>query len=815
MNRPWAWAIAGGVAGVALQLQQPALWPWPYMAALLALGPLAAACSRRAGVWVLAGVLIGFNGTGLRAAARLADALDPALEGRELSVQGYVDSLPHRGAQGERFAFVITAARADGAPVVLPPRVWLGWYAAPSPDGETPAGRTAPPGLRAGERWAFDVRLQRPHGVFNAHGFDRERWFWEQDLHASGQVRTGARHAPPERLGDSWRAPVERLRQALRDRIEARVPDARTAGVLAALVVGDQAAVERDDWDLFRATGVAHLMSISGLHITLFAWLATAVLGAAWRAAGRRRPGWLMRWPVARVAAWGGLALATAYALLAGWGVPAQRTLLMLAVVVALRLAVRPWPWPAVWLVAMAAVLALDPWAWLSPGFWLSFVAVAILFSAGRRDAPGDAVLPGWKRGLRAAAGLWREQAVMTVALAPLGLWLFGQVSVVGLLANLGAIPWVTLVVTPLALAGAVWAPLWDAAAGAVQVLMHGLGVLGGLPWAVVYRPVVPLPLAVAAALGAWALVMPWPAPWRAAGALLCLPALLWSPPRPPPGEFEVIALDVGQGSAVLVRTAHHSLLVDAGPRWQGGDAGERTVLPQLRAWGEAPDGVIITHRDSDHAGGQAAIAAAFPSARWLSSFDPDPARRCLAGQHWDWDGVRVAVLHPEPGHYRADGTSAMSTNAMSCVLRIDGRTASAWLGGDLPAAQEVQLSLARPHERATLLLAPHHGSASSSSPVLLNTLQPRRVVVQAGHRNRFGHPAPVVVQRYAERGIPWVQTPDCGAATWRSAEPDAIDCERLRHRRYWHHPGNPNPAREDTTSGPLLAILPAGEKRP
>jgi competence protein ComEC len=264
---------------------------------------------------------------------------------------------------------------------------------------------------------------------------------------------------------------------------------------------------------------------------------------------------------------------------------------------------------------------------------------------------------------------------------------------------------------------------------------------------------------------------------------------LLWSPPRPPEGEFEVMALDVGQGGAVLVRTARHALLYDTGPRWNPeADAGDRIVLPLLRALGERPDTVVVSHRDSDHSGGAPAVRAAFTGARWLSSYDEDPARHCQAGQRWTWDGVDFEVLHPGPREWADRG---LSTNAMSCVLRIAGRQgASAWLTGDIPAAQEVSLALARPNERATLLMAPHHGSASSSSPVLLNTLRPRWVIVQSGYRNRFGHPARAVVERYEEKGIAWAASPRCGAATWRSDAPDRLKCERKERRRYWHHGG-------------------------
>ncbi len=397
----------------------------------------------------------------------------------------------------------------------------------------------------------------------------------------------------------------------------------------------------------------------------------------------------------------------------------------------------------------------------------------------------------------------------MTLGLAPLGLVLFGQVSLVGLLANLGAIPWVTLVVTPLALLGVLAAPCWDAAALAVQGLVALLQWLGSWPWAVWQRPMAPVPLALAAVVGGVLVALRLPPLLRVAGLLLAAPALLHEPPRPPVGAFELTALDVGQGSAVLVRTANHALLYDAGPRWSpDADAGERIVLPLLRALGVRPDMVAISHSDSDHAGGADAVRAAFPGAAWRSSYDPDPTWRCRAGDRWRWDGVDFEWVYPDEVAYATPG---LSTNAMSCVLRIAAGSQVAWLTGDIPAEQEVRLALARPHERVTWLLAPHHGSVTSSSPVLLNTLQPRWVVVQSGYRNRFGHPAEVVVARYEARGIAWVDTPRCGAATWRSDVPDDMRCERVVARRYWHHPGQ---APFDA-AGPELAILPGRRNQP
>jgi competence protein ComEC len=270
------------------------------------------------------------------------------------------------------------------------------------------------------------------------------------------------------------------------------------------------------------------------------------------------------------------------------------------------------------------------------------------------------------------------------------------------------------------------------------------------------------------------------------------------------------MALDVGQGSAVLVRTAGHSLLYDTGPRYSPtSDAGQRVVVPLLRALGERPDTVVVSHRDSDHAGGSAAVQTEWPEARWLSSFDADPARRCTAGQRWTWEGVDFEILHPSPGDFGPDGAGRLPSNAMSCVLRVGHARQSVWLSGDLDADRETRLALAHPDLRASLLLAPHHGSLTSSSPVLLNTLAPAWVLVQAGYRNRFKHPAPVVLARYRQRGMRWVATPDCGAATWQSDAPDTVLCQRESARRYWHHRGD---ASQQSEPEPALAPVPGGD---
>ncbi|RYF81142.1 MAG: DNA internalization-related competence protein ComEC/Rec2 [Comamonadaceae bacterium] len=824
-------ALAGSVAGTALQLTQPGLWAAPVYAALglLALAllwPLRHA-PLKAGLGLLlaagAGACMGFAHTGWRAAAFQAQALSPALEGRDLRVTGVVAQMPQRGDTGVRFQLAVEdadwaeaneAGRPGAAKPAVPPRLALSWYA----EGSGGWGREPTPllgdstatlaALHAGERWQLTVRLKAPHGNRNPHGFDYELWLWEQDVQATGYVRAGARNAPPQRLAATWRHPIERAREAVRDAILARAAaqpadgaHSRALGVVAALVTGDQAAIERADWDVFRATGVAHLMSISGLHITLFAWLAAAVVGALWRRSSR-----LMLWrPAPQAALIGGVLLATAYALFSGWGVPAQRTIGMLAIVALLRGGARQWPWPCVWLLVCAAVVAWDPWALLQAGFWLSFVAVGVLFAsdAGLAGRLHD-VRPGAAQ--RLAGQTWRllrEQWVVTVALTPLSLLLFQQVSLVGFVANLVAIPWATLVVTPLAMLGVLVPPLWDVAAFAVRALGVGLGWLAGWPLATWAVAAAPLWAGVAGVGGGLLLAMRLPPALRVMGLPLLLPVLLWQAPRPAMGEFDLLAADVGQGNAVLLRTAQHSLLYDTGPRYSlESDAGHRVLVPLLRALGERPHTVVLSHRDSDHTGGAAAVLATQPQAAVLASIEPGhplqalrPATRCEAGQRWTWDGVLFELLHPQPDDY---ARFAVRPNALSCVLRVSNGRAAVLLPGDIERAQEAALT-SRSREsgqtlQADLLLVPHHGSKTSSSDALLDAVAPRLALVQSGWRNRFGHPAPEVTARLRERGIAVVDSPQCGAARWHSGQPDQVTCERQQAPRYWQHRAPPAP---------------------
>lgn len=830
------WLAGAGVgllAGCALQLQETALQPGTVYAAAAVLGVLAlcalAAVRLSAGraflLALLAAAALGWGSTGWRGGERLAEALAAPLEGVDIELTGVVASLPVRRSDGVRFRFEVESARHEGRAVAVPRLLALGWYRGWTEDAGAAAAQD---GLRAGQRWRITVRLRQPHGQANPHGFDYELWLFEQGVRATGSVRT---KAAPRLLQEAAGQPVERLRQAVRDALQARLGDTSSAGVLAALAVGDQASIARDDWAVFRATGVAHLVSISGLHVTMFVWLAGAAIGALWR-----RSEWLLlRWPAVQAGRWGGLAAGVAYTALAGWGVPAQRTLFMVAAATVLRAGGTRWPWPLVWGAAAVAVTLADPWALLQPGFWLSFMAVGLLLASGTPGAAMAEALPGWRGAWAQArghllAGL-RTQGIATLGLAPLSLLFFHQLSLVGFVANLVAIPLITLAVTPLALLGIAWAPLWSLAAWLMDGLMAGLTVLAAWPWASWAAAEAPPWAQAAGLLGAAVLVLPLPGRVRVLGLPMLLPLLFPPVAVVPPGHFELLAADVGQGTAVLVRTEAHALLYDTGPQYsRDSDAGERVLVPLLRAEGVPRlDVLMLSHRDTDHVGGAAAVGQAVVLGQVMSSLEDghplraglvaeQPHQRCGAGQAWDWDGVHFELLHPRGADYPAAGAT-VKPNALSCVLRVSGRGRSVLLTGDIERPQELRLV----QEAATLLRAdvlwvPHHGSRTSSTAEFLAAVQPGMALAQAGYRNRFGHPAPQVLARYRQQGVPVLRSDRCGAWRWRSdAAPDARQCERSQALRYWHTRslGEPGLQPASPADGLELARFPESAKPP
>ena len=783
-------------AGAWWLQQQPvlpdALWAWTLGAAGIA---ATVARSEYGALRLLRELLVktacfalGFSWAAWCAQHRLADALPEEWEGRDITVIGVVAGLPQVHERGARFEFDVERVTTPGARV--PRHIVLSWWGTPARDGQP----STVPLLEPGERWQLTARLKRPHGTANPHGFDYEAWLFERDLRAAGYVRPRTARNRLTAMVHEPKYWVERTRGAIRSRIHAALPDAPYAGVIAALVIGDQRAIPSEQWQTFTRTGVNHLMSISGLHVTMVSGLAFALVYGLWR----RVPRLTLALPALKAAAAGALATALLYALLAGFAVPAQRTVYMLAVVAA-----------ALWLgviesastvlcVALLVVMLLDPWAVLAPGFWLSFGAVAVILYVTAGRIGGEHWLASWAR----------VQIAVTLALIPPLLAMFQQISIVSPLANAVAIPVVSMVVAPLALIGVVLP--FDLVLHCAHLVMSGCMVLlewlSMLPDAVWQQHAPPAwSVALAVLALAW-LLAPRGLPARWLGMIGLLPLFAIAPATLGAGEVEVVVLDVGQGLATVVRTARHALLYDAGPAYgPGADSGSRVIVPYLRAAGVASlDGVIITHDDDDHWGGAASVLQAVPVARLLTSLpdlDPlvvqaQPGRHCEAGYQWEWDGVRFEMLHPSPGSY---GDRSIKDNDRGCVLKVEAPGGHVLLTADIERRSEEELlRRSRDRLRADVLVAPHHGSRTSSIPAFVQAVGPQLVVFPVGYRNRLGHPHREVVERYRSAGTRIYRTDRDGAVTIAISTEGAISVTpyRANYRRYWQTPlvGDPVP---------------------
>ena len=703
--------------------------------------------------------------------------------GRNIEVVGMVDSLPDRTARGQRFLFRVEHTEHPGPiPGLIQLSVWQ-----KDTEGEA-INNGIPQRIQPGERWKFTVRLKRPHGLANPHGYDVEARLFEMGVRATGYIRGGQLLDPfvatPSTL-------IARLRAQIRERFERVLPSEGypDAGILTALAIGDQKAIPGDMWQVFAKTGTTHLMSISGLHVTLFSGLVAVLVAWCWR----RTPRLASRVPAQRAGVFCGWFAAAFYTLIAGAGIPALRTLFMLTVgALALMTGRHVSPF-RILLLALVVVLLFDPWAGMSPGFWLSFVAVGLLLWAAlseHGDADEQASLG--RRLRRWIRGFGRTQWAVTIGTLPFLLMFFSQFSLISPLTNAIAIPWVSGVVTPLTIVALVipWDGLLVLADALMSPLVSMLSWAAALPVAIWHAPV-PTPLVFSlAVVGALWWLLPAGMPGRWMALFLCLP-LVW--PRTaqiPEGQARIDVLDVGQGLAVVIRTHNHSLLYDTGPYYSGvADAGDRVIVPYLRAIGvDRLDGMIVTHRDTDHSGGAQSVLESMP-VTWVADA-PDThfahgvpgvqPKRCAAGTDWRWDGVRFEFLYPQGGLPTADQAS----NHQSCVLRVSVGGKSMLLTSDIETPDETSL-LARGIDRSNVMLVPHHGSGTSSGPNFLDAVQPEVAVIPVGYRNRYRHPKPDVLSAYEARRIKVFRT-DHDGMVQISLPSMIITGYRQTHRRYW-----------------------------
>jgi competence protein ComEC len=720
-----------------------------------------------------------------RANARLAEQLPAAEDNKVTRVIVKVIDLPTDVGNGVRFIGQLQAP----VPRALPSKVMVFWQGACTQACEFV--------VKPGQQWRMALRFRYPRARLNFAGLDAEGWMFQQGIRATATVR-----GTPKRLAHAsgWQPGIwiEQLRAHIRARLQAVLSDYKEINVMVALAIGDQQGVSREDWEIFNLTGITHLVSISGSHVTLI-----AALGAAGVAAVYRRLRWRGRWlaehmPVRLVFVWAAGILAFLYCLLAGWGVPAQRTFFMLSAG-AIGLSGRvPLTGTQAVLGAALVMTVLDPWAVLSTGFWLSFGAMMILIVLAEQvfaaPKPGASVWHNAKQACLLGAHL---QWIMTLAITPVTIYLFQQVSLIGLLANAWAIPWVTFVATPAALLVSalsvvplpdnLFSPLAWVAHLALQISLAPVRWLGEFE-ALSFET---------AAIGQWELLLglagvamalmlpPWR--WRWLAWLWLLPALVSVPAQPEMGHWRLTAFDVGQGGAVLVQTRRQALLFDTGWRYQDVNAVDRVLLAELRAMGvKHLDRVVISHPDMDHVGGLERLEQVRSIGQLLGSgLQRTDASACRAGQSWQADGVTFTFLHPQTD-CSEKALTGRARNQCSCVLSIQGQTHRAILTGDIDTTVEEHLARTIT-DRYDVAMVAHHGSDTSSHPAWVRVIDASHAVIQAGHYNRFGHPDPEVLRRWRAHGTRlWVSSWH-GAVQFNST-PSGLDVTHARdqRRRYW-----------------------------
>ncbi len=825
LHPAWPLAVVGFVTGalwVQFQASLPSasdLLPWLITALLL----MVCACvfsaqlydkqiSRRTCMAVLlwnavAGVALGGTWAATIGAQRVADGWPSAYEGIDVIATGYVANMPSLGTQSQRMQFVIEGNDVDTA--LNGKTVLLSWY----------YGSFI---MQPAQRYRLTFRAKQRHGGLNPGGFDYELWLVSRGIAATGYIRDKA-NAPLDldTQTASFLPQVERIRARVRERLFATAPTPDGARWAAALALGDQRSLSDVDWQRYNATGTGHLLAVSGTHITLIAAL-LAWLAARW---WQSKPQRLLRLPVQTLRLNVMLVSSGIYALIAGWALPAQRTVLMLAVVWwSLRLMARPAAWH-VMASSAAVALVFDPMAVISPSFWLSYGAVAVLIAIELRASVSQILSnpeqaptvkkSDWQIKWNVIKNAARSQLLLTLALVPLGAVFFNQISVVSPLANAVAIPIMGWVSTPLALLAALLSLLWGGMAAAfMQALLavqHGvdwvLDALLWLPYSQLRVPTTPLLWAAFGLLCAvgcallhkiWRVISMTGVLVYVVGAFVF--ANFYNAPNDAQLSWRVVFLDVGQGSAVAVHSQGKTLLFDAGPRYSAdSDGAARVIVPYLHAAGvQRIDHVILSHADEDHTGGTRSLLARMAIGQWWHSLSavhpllralPTTQLPCEAGKRLQWAGLQLHWLHPPAAINHNDH----KTNAVSCVLRISdtasGGKTTVLLTGDIEAQQEAELIARNASDLAAqIVMAPHHGSKTSSTPAFLQAVNPLHVVMQNGYRNRYGHPHPNVSQRYLDAGITQWRS-DLDGAVVLDVQSDGFNLFswRTQAQRYWH----------------------------
>lgn len=720
----------------------------------------------------------------------LAQILPAELERKDFWVRGEVASLPEVGTINTRFVFEVTGSCLGVRPdcgfnqgLLHKQSILLSLYEKYQ--------------LKPGQHWQFKVRLKRPHGFVNPGAFDYEAWLWQQGVRASGYVRSDSEN---QLLQENSAPGFEQLRYQFSKKLDQLFPagSLQHINLLKALSIGDKQGISNDEWFLFSLSGTNHLMVISGMHVGFVAMLIYSLSHFIIRRLGNL----CLYLPAPRLAALIAVFAAYLYAGISGFGLPAQRAFLMLAVFMLAQGCCRHSHVSNSYCLALTLVLLINPLAPVSSGFWLSFAAVAVLVFFVINPEQQASLLRTPLSNLRL---LLKTQLFIFMGLLPFMLLFFQQSSLVAPFINLLAIPYITLLLVPLCLLtlflsfylpSGVLVYLCYCAERLFECFMLGLEkITQHWPLAVVELP----------ALAAWQWLFMLLAVFSLLYALkkyrflkvhalvvLILPLLLLlfrlTENRPRINEFQLHILDVGQGLAIVIRTREHVLLYDLGPAYsEEFNAGEGIMLPFLRAQNiRQIDTVIISHGDNDHSGGLLPLLQAFPQAKYLSSdisLFPNEynSRLCRAGQEWYWDGINFEILHPDRSGY--------NSNNSSCVLRVSNAFYSALLPGDIEARVERRLLSSNIDLAADILIAPHHGSKTSSHKGFIKAVSPNYVIFSSGYLNQFNHPHPDIVNLYTNSGTIDLNTAETGTISWLISN-DANQPEVLLYRqvnkRFW-----------------------------
>ena len=713
-------------------------------------------------------ICIAYLWTNLHLLHTLESRLSPDFNHRIMRVTGVIADIPEVRSQSIRFIFkpeIITQY-----PYRLPRKIRLSWYRT----DQLPV---------AGERWQFLVKLKAPGGFQNPGGFDYERWLFVKGIGATGYVRKSNLN---QRLDRSPPWHINLWRTRMLEGIKQNCFSCDNIGLIQALVLGYRGDIQPRHREILRDTGTAHLLAISGLHIGMVAGLFFAFGQWIWRI-------WFYRFIQNRIVFSASLAFAAGfmYAALAGFSLPTVRALVMLAVVfVALlfRSGINLLNSVA---IAVVLILIVNPLAIGSSSFWLSIGALLVIGLA-------QFLLPGpvshWKQML----GI---QLLFSLLFVPVSILLFDQINPASFFANILAIPLVSLVIVPLDLIGAFLGSFEISLARWLLIASDTL-----LTWLFAYLSLlldlglgahqgggIPFALISFSALGLIILLLPAGSVAKKPAFILFILPLFWHRPALDFGAYQLTLLDVGMGTSAVLQTRNHSLVYDFGPgNNQGYSTGLWVLKPFLRHQGiEAPDLMIISHNHKDHSGGFYSFIGSYDPARLVSGTPLEvekkfnlstPVRSCHDYPSWRWDGVEFEFL-------TADRNEAFTnSNNRSCVLRISGFH-NTLLVGDIESEQELRLVKTSPGSlSASVLLAPHHGSSTSSTPGFVHSVNPDIALFSVGKGNHWGFPNSEVLEVYRDMGIEIVRTDQHGAITVRSSE-QGIRLIKYRSRRpkFWY----------------------------